>query len=178
MDSKRVSSDQRIMQLADSIRSTPGISSNVVLIGPEKYNELYGRFANLNDLLGWGHARVIENLLTERPDCPRSLSDKFANERVVQRALLSAGSKIEVEQRTKAESDIAVAGASILAREKFVRWLDRKGKELRIGLPKGVSAAVKTAAREIVAKYGQEGLTKVAKMHFRTAAEVTGSVEL
>jgi ribonuclease HIII len=178
MDSKRISSDQRIMQLADSIRSTPGISSNVVLIGPEKYNELYGRFANLNDLLGWGHARVIENLLTERPDCPRSLSDKFANERVVQRALLSGGSKIEVEQRTKAESDIAVAGASILAREKFVRWLDRKGKELRIGLPKGVSAAVKTAAREIIAKYGQEALTKVAKMHFRTAAEVTGRVEL
>ena len=178
MDSKRVSSDQRIIQLAESIRSTPGISSNVVLIGPEKYNELYERFANLNDLLGWGHARVIENLLTERPDCPRSLSDKFANERVVQRALLSAGSKIEVEQRTKAESDIAVAGASILAREKFVRWLDRKGKELRIGLPKGVSAAVKTAAREIVAKYGQEALTKVAKMHFRTAAEVTSSPEL
>lgn len=176
MDSKRISSDQRIMQLADSIRGTPGISSNVVLIGPEKYNELYARFANLNDLLGWGHARVIENLLTERPDCPRALSDKFANERVVQRALLSAGRKIIVEQRTKAEADIAVAGASILAREKFVRWLDRKGKELGIALPKGVSAAVKTAAREIVAKYAEEALTGVAKMHFRTATEVTGKV--
>ena len=174
MDSKRISSDQRIMQLADSIRSTPGISSNVVAIGPEKYNELYARFANLNDLLGWGHARVIENLLSERPDCPRALSDKFANERVVQRALLSAGSKIIVEQRTKAESDIAVAGASILAREKFVRWLDRKGKELGIALPKGVSAAVKAAAREIVAKQRAEALTRVAKMHFRTAAEVIG----
>jgi ribonuclease HIII len=175
MDSKRISSDQRIMQLADSIRSTPGISSNVVLIGPEKYNELYARFANLNDLLGWGHARVIENLSTERPDCPRALSDKFANERVVQRALLSGGRKITLEQRTKAEADIAVAGASILAREKFVRWLDRKGKELGIALPKGVSAAVKAAAREIVAKNGTESLTRVAKMHFRTAAEVTSS---
>jgi ribonuclease HIII len=174
MDSKRISSDQRIMQLADSIRSTPGITSNVVLIGPEKYNELYQRFANLNDLLGWGHARVIENLLEERPDCPRALSDKFANERVVQRALLSAGQKINVEQRTKAEADIAVAGASILAREKFVRWLDRKGKELRMVLPKGVSAAVKTAARELIAKHGEEGLARVAKMHFRTAAEVIG----
>jgi ribonuclease HIII len=172
MDSKRISSDQRIKQLADVIRNVPGISSNVVLIGPEKYNELYERFNNLNDLLGWGHARVIENLLSERPDCPRALSDKFANERVVQRALLSAGQKINVEQRTKAESDIAVAGASILAREKFVLWLDRKGKELGIALPKGVSAGVKTAAREIVAKFADEGLRKVAKMHFRTAAEV------
>ena len=172
MDSKRISSDQRIMQLADLIRGTPGISTNVVLIGPEKYNDLYERFNNLNDLLGWGHARVIENLLAERPDCPRALSDKFANERVVQRALLSAGQKINVEQRTKAEADIAVAGASILAREKFVRWLDRKGKELGITLPKGVSAGVKTAARELVAKFGEEGLRQVAKMHFRTAAEV------
>ena len=172
MDSKRISSDQRIEQLANAIRSTPGISSNVVLIGPEKYNELYQRFANLNDLLGWGHARVIENLLGERPDCQRALSDKFANERVVQRALLAAGRKINVEQRTKAEADIAVAGASILAREKFVRWLDRKGKELGIKLPKGVSAAVKAAARELIARHGQEALAQVAKLHFRTASEV------
>jgi len=162
------------MQLANLIRGTPGITTNVVQIGPEKYNELYDRFNNLNDLLGWGHARVIENLLGERPDCPRALSDKFANERVVQRALLSAGQKINVEQRTKAEADIAVAGASILAREKFVRWLDRKGKELGIALPKGVSAAVKTSAREIVTKHGEEALRKFAKMHFRTAAEVIG----
>jgi len=176
MDSKRIASDQRIMQLADLIRGTPGISSNVVLIGPEKYNELYERFNNLNDLLGWGHARVIENLLAERPDCPRALSDKFANERVVQRALLSAGQKINVEQRTKAEADIAVAGASILAREKFVRWLDRKGKELGIALPKGVSAGVKNAARELVTKKGEEALRQVAKMHFRTAAEVMSSI--
>jgi ribonuclease HIII len=93
---------------------------------------------------------------------------------VVQRALLSAGQKINVEQRTKAEADIAVAGASILAREKFVRWLDRKGKELRITLPKGVSAGVKTAARELVSRHGEEVLRQVAKMHFRTAAEVIG----
>ena len=174
MDSKRISSDQRIMQLADSIRGTPGISSNVVLIGPEKYNELYQRFANLNDLLGWGHARVIENLLEERPDCPRALSDKFANERVVRGALLTAGRKINVEQRIKAESDVAVAGASILAREKFVRWLERKGKELGTSLPKGVSAAVKTAARELIARHGEEILGRIAKTHFRTAAEVLG----
>jgi ribonuclease HIII len=87
---------------------------------------------------------------------------------------LSAGQKINVEQRTKAEADIAVAGASILAREKFVRWLDRKGKELGILLPKGVSAGVKNAARELVSKRGEGVLRQVAKMHFRTASEVTG----
>jgi ribonuclease HIII len=173
-DSKRIGSDKKIRQLAEEIRNTPGVAVSVVLIGPEKYNSLYEKFANLNDLLAWGHARVIENLLEQRPDCPRSLSDKFANERVIKRALLKEGKKIKIDQRTKAESDIAVAAASILAREKFVIWLDRRAKQLGIPLPKGVSAAVKSAAAQIVEKYGQDTLGTIAKMHFRTYAEVLG----
>ena len=52
------------------------------------------KFGNLNSLLGWGHARVIENLLEKRPDCPRALSDKFADSRVVEKALLQHGQRI------------------------------------------------------------------------------------
>ena len=173
-DSKRIGSEKKICQLSDEIRNTPGIAASVVLIGPEKYNSLYEKFANLNDLLAWGHARVIENLLLQRPDCPRSLSDKFANERVIERALLKQGRQIKIDQRTKAESDVAVAGASILAREKFVRWLDSRAKQLGIPLPKGVSAAVKSAAMQIIEKHGRDALKTVAKMHFRTSAEVLG----
>jgi ribonuclease HIII len=39
-------------------------------------------------------------------------------------------------------------------------------------LPKGVSAAVKSAARAVVEKAGRDSLRTVAKMHFRTSAEV------
>jgi ribonuclease HIII len=67
-----------------------------------------------------------------------------------------------------------VAAASILARDKFVRWMDARGKTLGIALPKGVSAAVKTAARAVVEKEGRETLRAIAKMHFRTSAEVLG----
>lgn len=171
-DSKKIGSDNRIHQLADEIGSTAGLAANVVLIGPEKYNLLYEKFGNLNDLLAWGHARVIENLLLQRPDCKRSLSDKFANERVIQRALLKQAREIKIDQQTKAESDIAVAAASILAREKFVRWMESRGKALGIVLPKGVSAAVKAAARAVVEKAGGDSLRRIAKMHFRTSAEV------
>ena len=171
-DSKKIGSDNRIHQLADEIGRTPGLAANVVLIGPEKYNSLYEKFGNLNDLLAWGHARVIENLLLQRPDCKRSLSDKFANERVIQRALLRQAREIQIDQQTKAESDIAVAAASILAREKFVRWMESRGRALGIVLPKGVSAAVKSAARAVVEKAGRDSLRTVAKMHFRTSAEV------
>ncbi len=69
-DSKRIGSDARIHALADTIRKTQGAVWDVVAIGPERYNVLYEKFGNLNSLLGWGHARVIENLLAKRPDCP------------------------------------------------------------------------------------------------------------
>ena len=116
-DSKRIGSDARIRALADLIRkSTLGLA-DTVLIGPAKYNELYEKFANLNSLLGWGHARVIENLLGKKPDCQRSLSDQFADKRVIERSLLKHGQKIDIVQRPRAESDVAVAAASILARE-------------------------------------------------------------
>lgn len=173
-DSKRISSDNRIHLLADEISRTPGLVSNVVLIGPEKYNQLYEKFANLNDLLAWGHARVIENLLQRKPDCKRSLSDKFANEKVIKRALLKLAREIQIDQRTKAESDIAVAAASILARDKFVRWLENRSKVLGVQLPKGVSAAVKSAAKTVLKNGGRNSLGTIAKMHFKTAIEVLG----
>lgn len=171
-DSKRIGSDARIHALAQTIRKTAGGLIETVLIGPQKYNELYEKFANLNKLLGWGHARVIENLLAKKPDCPRALSDQFADARVVEQSLLRHGQKIDVEQRTKAESDIAVAAASILAREAFINWLERRGKELRLRLERGASVSVKEAAKKLVETNGPGALREVAKVHFRTAHEV------
>ncbi len=171
-DSKNIGSDARVRDLARLIQGTPGAATSVVLIGPERYNALYEKFGNLNRLLAWGHARVIENLLQIRPDCPRALSDQFANPRLIQNALLEKGRGIQLEQRTKAESDPAVAAASILARCQFVDWLSRTGRELGVQLPKGASAAVKTAAVNLVRSSGSDSLGRVAKLHFKTAAEV------
>ena len=171
-DSKRIGSDKRIRDLAKIIRSTPGAIGDAVTVGPERYNDLYEKFGNLNSLLGWGHARVIENLLARKPDCPRALSDKFADASVIEKALLKHGQKIRLEQRTKAESDLAVAAASILAREAFIDWLERQGKAVGVKLGRGVSGEVKDTARKIVEGSGPGALRKVAKLHFRTAHEV------
>src|SRR6266487_1949890 len=171
-DSKRIGSDARIRALAETIRKSAAGLIETVLIGPEKYNELYHKFGNLNKLLGWGHARVIENLLAKKSDCPRALSDQFADARVVEQSLLRHGRKIDIQQRTKAESDIAVAAASILAREAFINWLERRGKELGWRLERGVSASVKETAKKLVEKSGPDTLREVAKVHFRTAHEI------
>jgi len=172
-DSKAIGSDKRIRDLASAIRKS-GAPHSVVTIAPPRYNELYRKIGNLNRLLAWGHARVIENLCELRPDCPRALSDKFADVRVLERSLMEKGKKIRLDQRTKAESDFAVAAASILARERFIDWLADSEKSSGIKLPRGASAAVKAAATALVKKSGADALERHAKTHFKTAAEVLG----
>jgi len=109
------------------------------------------------------------------PPPVRAISDQFAaNEATIARALMSLGRQIQLVQRHRAEADVAVAAASILARDEFVSRLARLGKEYGLELPKGASAQVEAAAREFIARHGAEQLPKVAKMHFRTAQRVQG----
>lgn len=173
-DSKTISSDRRIAELAKIIRETSGCVHTIVPIGNEAYNRLYAKIKNVNKLLAWGHARVIENLMAQRHrmNSPpvRAISDQFAaNKETVAKALMTLGREIELVQRHKAESDLAVAAASILARNEFVTRLGALGKQFGIELPKGASARVDEAAKEFVAKHGAESLRKVAKMHFKTS---------
>lgn len=172
MDSKRVTSSARIRLLAAKIRAVPGIAWEIVAIGPERYNEMFGSFGNLNRLLAWGHAKVIAKLAAARPDCPRALSDQFARPEVLERALRAQGIDIVLDQRTKGESDTAVAAASILARERFVDWMDKTSQAGGVRLPLGASDAVIEAGRAVVERHGPDALRKVAKLHFKTTGRV------
>ncbi|HEX4084306.1 MAG TPA: ribonuclease HIII [Chthoniobacteraceae bacterium] len=173
-DSKNIKSDKKIRDLACAIRETRGAFQSVVPIGPLKYNQLYhGSFhGNLNRMLAWGHARVIENLLEVHPECPRALSDQFARPHVIERALLEKGRRITLEQRTKAESDPAVAAASILARESFIDWMDKNGRKYGKAFLRGASAQVKQMATDLVRAHGPDILREIAKTHFKTASEI------
>ena len=181
-DSKNISSDKRIKELAELIRKTPGCVTTVVPIGNEAYNRLYKTIGSVNNLLAWGHARVIENLMGQQhrmnPAPVRAISDQFAyHKETVAKALMTLGRGIELIQKHRAEEDLSVAAASILARDEFVSRLGRLEKEFGIPLPKGASAAVDAAAKEFIAKHGVENLAKVAKMHFRTALRAQGLPE-
>ena len=181
-DSKNISSDKRIAELADLIRQTPGCVTSVVPIGNEAYNRLYVKMRSVNAMLAWGHARVIENLLGQKhrmnPPPVKAISDQFAaSKSVVEKALMSSGRTLELVQRHKAEEDLAVAAASILARDEFVKGLAKLEKQLETTLPKGASSAVDEAAKKIFTERGVDGLAKVAKMHFRTALRAQGLPE-
>ncbi len=171
-DSKLIKNDKKIIGMAIEIRKLIPQSYSIVAIGPEAYNRLYKKIANLNKLLAWGHARSLENLLDKVPHCTRAISDQFGKKKTVQRALLKNARKITLEQYPRAEADIAVAAASILARAEFVQKLKLLGDNIGITLPKGASPMVVKAGREIYAKHGEEGLQKLAKMHFKTTQKV------
>lgn len=167
-DSKKIS-DGRILEMAPDIKTI--CPHSIIAIGPQKYNELYAKIRNLNRLLAWGHAKALETLL-ERVSCVRAISDQFGDERLILNALQEKGRKIVLEQRTKAESDLAVAAASILARAEFLLRLKRLSDEVGTTLPKGASPAVELAARMVMKKHGQERLDSVAKLHFKTTQAV------
>jgi len=170
-DSKKIS-DGRILEMAPDIKTI--CPHSVVAIGPQKYNELYAKIKNLNRLLAWGHAKALENLLERGIACDRAISDQFGDERLILNALQEKGKKIVLEQRTGAESDLAVAAASILARAEFLIRLKRLSDEVGTTLPKGASPAVELAGKMIVKKHGQERLGTVAKLHFKTTKVVLG----
>jgi ribonuclease HIII len=167
-DSKRIS-DSRVLEMAPDIRQT--CKHSIVAIGPQRYNDLYVKIRNLNRLLAWGHARALENLL-EHAECPLAISDQFGDERFIINALLEKGKRIQLVQRPKAEDDLAVAAASILARAEFLIRLARLSDAVGTVLPKGASSTVELAARMVIKKHGRERLATVAKLHFKTTQSV------
>lgn len=167
-DSKTITSDDKALDMGRDLRTLLGRRFTIVKIGPEAYNRLYSKMRSVNTLLAWGHARAIENMLEAVPDCPRAISDQFGSKQQVERALMQKGKKIELVQRHKAESDLAVAAASILAREHFLRSLYDLKQKHGVPFPKGASEMVKDVAGELVRKHGPQILLQTAKCHFKT----------
>ncbi len=163
-DSKKLN-DKKILELENLIKEAG--TFDIIAIGPNKYNELYSKFQNLNRLLAWGHCTVLENILAKKP-CGTAISDKFADEAVIKNALKERGKNIQVIQQTKAESDIAVASASVLARAEFVKKISNLSEKYELNLPKGASNLVLEQGKKFVKKYGKNELKNIAKLHFKT----------
>lgn len=170
-DSKLLT-DTAAKKAAEQIRK--GYVHEVVTIGPEKYNQLYAEFGNLNPLLAWATAKAVEGVIARHP-CRSVLSDKFGDERLIRNALKKAGIEVKLAQRVRAESNPAVAAASILARAAFLDKLAKLGRDVGQVLPKGAGRPVLLAAKKLYAEKGADALRQVAKLHFKTTVQVTGT---
>lgn len=170
-DSKRIKSDRKIASVADGLTDALPRQCEVLVLGPETYNRLTAKMGGVNRVLAWAHATVLENLLERFPDTPRAVADQFGPEHQIQRALKARGKGIDLVQRHKAESDPAVAAASILARHRFVREMGALSDLAGATLPRGATH-VRDAAEQLVRRAGPEILARIAKTHFRTTRQV------
>lgn len=181
-DSKTLS-DKVIHRLAEEIRSLGRVWA-VTTIQPSRYNTLYaqmrGEGKNLNTLVAWGHARSIEDLLGRGIEVEYAVIDKFADERYLREKVLAGArrSGMRFDHRVRGESDIAVAAASILARDTFVTWLAERSRRIGFTLPKGASPEVIRVARNIVATGGEQALAELAKLSFKTTQTVVGTADV
>jgi len=173
-DSKLLS-DKQCRTLASQIRAICGTGCEEIDISPETYNRLYDEFKkegkNLNHLLAWGHARAIESLL-ERHSCSEAIADQFGDEHYILSKLMPKGRTVKLTQLPKGERYIAVAAASILARDRFLSHLDKLSQEQGVVLPKGASDAVVNVGKEVVKQKGASELRKLAKVHHKTTDKV------
>ena len=167
-DSKRLT-DTRITAMAKEVKAV--CRHSLVVIPNLRYNALYAQIGNLNRLLAWGHARVIENLLEQTP-CNIALSDQFGSKASIENALMTLGRQIHLEQRPRAEENIIVAAASVLARADFVAKMKQLSDTYDIELPLGASDRTLAAAKAFVEKHGVDQLSQVAKLHFKTTERI------
>jgi len=164
-DSKKLS-DQRVRELDPIIRARTRV--HTLTLFPEQYNLLYTRFQNLNRLLAWAHCTCLYELLKTTP-AKCALLDHFGAEKFINEFSRQYQLDIDLVQRPHAESDLAVASASIIARSAFLEGLAKLGKELGDLLPKGAGKKVNEAGLKIKEKYGLGCFRKIAKIHFKTS---------
>jgi ribonuclease HIII len=162
-------SDNSVLTRAEHIQRA--VPHAIVALHPGEYNARYDETGNLNRLLADCHARAIENIL-EKVDCDHVLTDQFGDKRLVENALMERGREVVLEQRPRAESNIAVAAASVVARAVFLEVMREMSGEYGVTFPKGASAQVDTVARSFVRDFGREELGNVAKLHFRNAQKI------
>lgn len=166
-DSKTLS-DDACRRLGAALRSK--YRHAVVRLDPPRYNEVWARVRNVNEVLADLHAEAIRRLAQPKD---RVLVDKFADESLLRRRL--ADLDVALEQRVRAESVTAVAAASIIAREEFLSALAQLSEEAAVDLHKGAGDPVDRAARRYVAVHGREKLGRVAKLHFKNTQKLGAS---
>ena len=163
--------DNNIKILEPKIKKIIGEKFEIIHINPEKYNQLYESFGNLNKIMAWAHSKAIENLsLTTK--CKNVISDKFGNEKLITEELRNKNIKINLYQTAKGERFTAVAAASILARAKVIDWFNVKSREVGYEIPKGANQAVNTTAELIHSKFNDKYLMKMIKFHFKNSKSI------
>ena len=148
-------------------------NTRIVVLPPREYEarrEASG--SNVNRLLAEVNVQILEEL---KDEVELFVVDEFAK---AASSYLGPRlpSDVRLVVRPGAEDDVAVAAASILARARYLEEMEALSDEVGFELPRGATPVLE-AARRVVEERGEEGLAKLAKVHFSTTARVLEAQE-
>ncbi len=178
-DSKSLS-DAKILEIARILHSEYKDRIAICELPPHKYNEFVEKMKiqgkGLNTVLAWCHAIVIQDL-AEKNEFEAAIADQFGDESYIRLEIaknpkMKDARKIELIQQPKAEKNVAVAAASILARDRFAKRIREMSEKYHIEIPKGAGPDANKAAKTIIANYGREELNQIAKIHFKNTKNI------
>ncbi|MFN0206225.1 MAG: ribonuclease HIII [Planctomycetota bacterium] len=167
-DSKQLS-DETIARLAGALESS--VPHSIIVMNPAEYNERHRAVGNVNKMLGELHGQAIINILPQT-DCRRVLTDQFGDISYVRAGLGQYAKEIELKVAPRAEEHVAVAAASILARNAFVEGIKKCSDDCGIDLPKGAGDPVEKIIPKVAAVLGRDNLKNIAKVHFKTTEKI------
>jgi ribonuclease HIII len=156
--------------MADRILEAVGPQNvRVVSLAPREYEARRSRAGNVNKLLDEIDAEIIGEL---KEGVELVVVDQYATSaRERLQTFVPEGVRLDVRQR--AEVDLAVAAASILARARFLEELRWLSGWVGFELPKGATHVV-DAGRRVFEERGEASLKAVAKTSFRTTEQIVG----
>jgi ribonuclease HIII len=154
------------------LESVGAENANVVVLRPREYEVRRRAAGDINKLLAEINVQIFEELKAE---VELFVVDEFAKTaRSYIEPRLPSGVKLVV--RPRAEDDVVVAAASVLARARYLEEMETLSEEVGFELPRGATHVL-GAARRVVEERGEEGLAEVAKVHFGTTAWVLEAPE-
>lgn len=163
-DSKKVSA-ARLTELEKGVKEIlPPRSVEVIVISPERYNQLHSSMGNVLDIMVWAHSKLIKTL-SETTGSSVAVVDKFSTGRRSE-FLEKSVPGVVIHQFTHGEREMGVAAASVLATSQFNRSIDKLSEMHGLKLLKGAGVNVKALAREIRQSSGEAFYRKLAKADF------------
>lgn len=168
-DSKALS-DERVRVLAPWIRDHFDHAERV--LSPAEYNAAHKEAgSNVNTLLAQLH---VEAMAEVREDCgfDAAVVDRFSPREPVRTAWVDRSASLRVVEMPRAEAVPAVAAASVLARESFLRQMEELRDAWACRLPLGSGAPVSPALRAFLKLHGRASLGEVAKLHFANVQKI------
>lgn len=173
VDSKMLA-NSRLREVASAVRERAEGRWSLRHVGAEDYNRalarLKGKGRNSLDLLAEMHGGAVADLLSSGCAPDRVVVDRFCDQERLAPLLPDGGYALEVYPG--AESDPAVAAASILARDSYLDELSELSERFGVRLSPGSGWEADRSGAELVGKHGERVLASAAKLHFQNTGRV------